>query len=113
MERRLHDLNSPAGRDHRANWLLAALPAEDYAALEPYLEYVDLAAGQVIHDSGETVRHAYFPHDAMISLVTILEDGSVVEMSVFGCEGATGFVGGLTTSEALGRYIVQLPGAAS
>lgn len=95
------------------NWLLAALEPADFRLLEPHLEKIDLSPGQVLVETGEVVRHAYFPHDAMISLVTILEDGGVVEMAVFGREGVTGFVGALTTREALGRYLVQLPGSAS
>jgi hypothetical protein len=77
----------------RANWLLAALEPDDFVVLEPHLEKVDLAPGQVLVETGEVVRHAYFPHNAMISLVTILEDGGIVEMGVFGREGVTGFVG--------------------
>ncbi len=99
--------------DHRANWLLAALEREDFAVLEPHLEAVELQAGQVLSETGEVVRHAYFPHDAIISLVTLMEDGGIVEMGVFGREGVTGFVGALTTRQALGRYLVQLPGFSS
>ncbi len=67
-----------------ANLLLAALDPEDFRLLEPHLEKVDLSPGQVLVEAGEVVRHAYFPHDAMISPVMILEDGGVVEMAVFG-----------------------------
>jgi CRP-like cAMP-binding protein len=94
------------------NWLLSTLDPEDAAFLEPYQEAVSLALGQVLYDAGDTIRYAYFPYDAMISLVTILVDGGTVEMSVFGREGVAGFAGTLTTREALGRYLVQLPGAA-
>jgi len=99
--------------EHRSNWLLAALAPEDFACLKPHLEVLNLSAGQVLTEAGEVLRHAYFPHDAMISLVTLMEDGSVVEMGVFGREGVTGFVGTLTTHKALGRYLVQLTGTAS
>src|SRR5689334_3728396 len=99
--------------DHKDNWLLGALKPDDFAALESHLKCVDLSAGQVLYETGEVVRDAYFPHDAMISLMTVLEDGGTVEMCVFGREGVTGFIGTLATREALGRYIVQLPGRAS
>ncbi|KLK93777.1 Crp/Fnr family transcriptional regulator [Microvirga vignae] len=95
------------------NWLLAALEPDDFAVLEPALEIVELSPGQVLYETGATVDYAYFPHDAMVSLVTIMKDGGTVEMAVFGREGVVGFASALTTRVALGRYLVQLPGAAS
>jgi CRP-like cAMP-binding protein len=103
---------APTG-DHGGNWLLAALEPEVLASFEPQLEKMDLPAGQVLYEAGEEVRYAYFPQDAMISLVTILQDGGVVEMGVFGREGVIGFVGAVTNRRAFGRYLVQLPGSAS
>lgn len=99
--------------NHRDNWLLAGLEPDDFAALEPQLEIVDLPSGQPLYETGQTVDHAYFPHDAMISLVTIMKDGGTVEMAVFGREGVVGFVNALTTRASLGGYLVQLPGTAS
>ncbi|MCG7391808.1 Crp/Fnr family transcriptional regulator [Microvirga sp. ACRRW] len=99
--------------DHRENLLLAGLEPDDFAALEPKLELVELPPGQSLYETGQSVNHAYFPHDAMISLVTILNDGGTVEMAVFGREGVVGFASALTTRAALGRYLVQLPGTAS
>jgi CRP-like cAMP-binding protein len=99
--------------DHRANRLLAALNPEDFADLEPYLEIVDLQRGQVLYETGETLRYTYFPHDAVVSLVTVMEDGTSVEMAVFGREALFGFVSAVVSREALGRYLVHLPGTAS
>ena len=45
--------------DHHANWLLAALEPEDFAALEPHLELVELTRGQVLYEPGDPIRHAY------------------------------------------------------
>ncbi|QFU18041.1 helix-turn-helix domain-containing protein [Microvirga thermotolerans] len=99
--------------DHRANWLLSSLDPDDFVLLEPHMEHVELPLGHVLYEAGELIGHAYFPHDALISLVTLLRDGGTVEMAVFGREGVTGFAGALTTREALGRYLVQLPGTAT
>ncbi|PVE21448.1 Crp/Fnr family transcriptional regulator [Microvirga sp. KLBC 81] len=99
--------------NHRENWLLSALEPDDFALVEPHLEGVELASGQVLYETGATIDRAYFPHDAMVSLVTIMKDGGTVEMAVFGREGVVGFASALTTRVALGRYLVQLPGAAS
>src|SRR5215211_5548027 len=95
------------------NKLLAALSREDRAALETHLETVNLLRGQVLYETRDTVRHAYFPHTCVISLVAVMEDGSSAEVALFGCEGVLGLASSLVTRESFGRYIVQLPGAAS
>jgi CRP-like cAMP-binding protein len=98
---------------HRKNRLLAALEPEDFFWLEPYLELVELPRGKVLFETGEPIRHTYFPHDAIVSLVTVLHSGGSVEMAVFGREGALGFVSALVTRQSFGRYIAQIPGTAS
>jgi CRP-like cAMP-binding protein len=99
--------------DHRANRLLAALEPEDFAALEPHLEPVTLTYKQVLYDMGDAVTHVYFPHDAIVSLVNVMEDGATVEVGVFGCEGVLGLLSAMASREAFGRYVVQMPGTAS
>ena len=98
---------------HRDNRLLAALAPEDFAFLEPHLAIVDLHRGQTLYEVGETIVHTYFPHDAMVSLVTVMHDGKSVEMATFGCEGLFGLVSAFVTRRLFGRYIVQLSGSAS
>lgn len=99
--------------DHRANRLLAALKPEDFAAIHPYLDVVRLTRGQVLYEAGELLHYAYFPHNAMISLVNVMEDGGAVEVAVFGREGVMGLLAEIATREAFGRYIVQMSGSAS
>jgi CRP-like cAMP-binding protein len=101
-------------RDHRANRLLAALGPDDYAALAQNLEVVALPGRKVLYEPGETIEHAYFPHDAIISLIAVFADGGSVEMALFGCEGVVGFASSLVSrANSLGRYMVQVPGTAS
>src|SRR3954447_20856778 len=99
--------------NHRRNRLLAALEPEDFALLEPHLEPINLTRGQVLYDTGDVISHAYFPHDAMVSLVNVMEDGGTVEVGVFGREGVLGLLSALATREAFGRYIVQMSGSGS
>jgi CRP-like cAMP-binding protein len=99
--------------DHRANRLLAAMELEDFARLEPHLEIVDLPRGKVLYESGETIRHAYFPHESVVSVVAVMADGDIAEMAVFGREGVFGFVSAFISRESLGRYVVHVPGTAS
>ena len=77
--------------DHRANRLLAALDPDDFAQLAPFLDVVELPRGKVLYETGESIQHAYFPHDSMVSLVTVMQNGETVETAVFGREGASAF----------------------
>jgi CRP-like cAMP-binding protein len=98
---------------HRTNRLLAALEPEDFAHLEPHLESIALTRGQVLYEIGDPIRYAYFPHDAIVSLVNVMEDGGTVEVGIFGREGVLGLLSALVTREAFGRYVVQMAGTAS
>jgi CRP-like cAMP-binding protein len=102
-------MNSP----HRSNRLLAALDDEDFACLEPHLNFVELQRGQIIYEADETIRYTYFPHNAVISLVTVMLDGKSAEMATFGCESLFGLVSAFVSRNSFGRYIVQISGTAS
>ncbi|RCX32748.1 Crp/Fnr family transcriptional regulator [Thioalbus denitrificans] len=96
----------------RQNHLLAALPAEEFARLEPGLELVPLPLGQVIYESGSELRHVYFPTDSIVSLLYVMEDGASAEIAVVGNEGIIGvalFMGGETMPN---RALVQSAGHA-
>jgi CRP-like cAMP-binding protein len=94
------------------NYLLAALPADVYARLLPNLELVALPLGKVLYESGDTLRHVYFPVDCIVSLLYVMEDGASAEISVVGKEGLIGialFMGGESTPS---RAIIQSGGYA-
>jgi len=96
----------------RQNHLLAALTADTFARLEPHLERVSLPLGKALYESGDTLRHVYFPTDAIVSLLYVMENGASAEISVVGNEGLVGiavFMGGESTPS---RAIVQSAGHA-
>ena len=101
------------GTSHpQENHILAALPQPERDRLFPYLKLVPLPLGKVLYESGDTLRHIYFPTDSIVSLLYVLEDGSSAEIAVVGNEGAIGlalFMGGETTTN---RAIVQSAGSA-
>ena len=76
----------------RLNHLLAALPPEVYTRLLPHLEYIDLPLGKVLYESGDALRHVYFPIDCIVSLLYVMKDGASAEISVVGNEGLIGAV---------------------
>ena len=94
------------------NQLLAALSAAERERLYPALQLVDMPLGKVLYESGDVLRHVYFPVDCIVSLLYVLADGSSAEISVVGNEGIIGialFMGGETTPS---RAIVQSAGSA-
>ncbi|MXS79660.1 cAMP-binding domain of CRP or a regulatory subunit of cAMP-dependent protein kinases [Nitrosomonas eutropha] len=94
------------------NHLLAALPAGVQSRIFPHLELVPLPLGKVLYESGDTLCHAYFPTDAIISLLYVMESGASAEISVVGNDGLIGislFMGGEST---LSQGIVQCTGYA-
>ena len=94
------------------NQLIAALPADIQHRLLPNLELVPLPLGKVLYESGDTLRHVYFPTDCIISLLYVMKSGASAEISVVGHEGIIGialFMGGESTPS---RAIVQSGGYA-
>jgi CRP-like cAMP-binding protein len=112
-ERRTLSVAPRSPRDHRTNRFLAALDADSFALLEPYLEAVILPRGTVLYEPGDPIRYTYFPHDAIVSLVDVMEDGRLAEVAMFGREGLFGLLSAFVSREAFGRYVVQIPGSAS
>lgn len=98
--------------DPNQNRLLAALPASDARDWLRDLELVKLPLGKVLYEPGDTLSHAYFPLNAVVSLLYVMEDGSSAEIAVAGNEGLIGvslFMGGESTPS---RAVVQVAGQA-
>jgi len=91
------------------NRLLAALPENQYQRLLAHIEPFDFDHGKILYEIGEPIKYFYFPFDAVVSLVTQMEDGKIVEVGLVGNEGVTGvpFLLGQKTSAE--RAIVQIP----
>jgi CRP-like cAMP-binding protein len=85
-KRRLPGTNRPPP----ANNLLAALPPEVFDRVAPTLDVVPLKLKQFLHKAGEPLRQVYFPGGGFISMVTVLNDGSMVEVATVGREGMLG-----------------------
>jgi CRP-like cAMP-binding protein len=93
-----------------ANRLLAALPDSELARWVPHLKLVELSLGQVISEPGSEVAYAYFPVDAIVSLLYVMNDGESAEIALVGNDGMLGvalFMGGNSTTI---RAVVQSAG---
>jgi CRP-like cAMP-binding protein len=76
--------------DRHRNKILEALPGPDRSRLLQNLAPVSLAIKTVLFEPGAPIEDVYFPLDGVISLVTALEDGSIVEVATVGNEGIVG-----------------------
>ena len=74
---RLGDITmAESQRDHaRSNRLLGALETASRKRIDPYLEPVNLKLGVIVCEAGGLLKHAYFPQGAVLSLLTVLENG--------------------------------------
>src|ERR1022692_1426063 len=72
------------------NPLLEALPDAERKTLEQHLRPGHLTVKTVIFDPGQPIPFLHFPIDGVISLVTPLADGNIVEVATIGNEGIVG-----------------------
>ena len=92
------------------NRLLGALEPESRARIAPHLQTVQLKLGAMVCDAGGILRHAYFPEGAVLSLLTVLENGSAIETANIGREGAFGLFAAMYSRVSFNRCIVQMEG---
>jgi CRP-like cAMP-binding protein len=89
------------------NLLLAALPEVDRDRLLPTLDVVKLNLKELLHKSGEPIEFVYFPGGGFCSIVTVLQDGSMVEVATVGREGMVGGMAAVDGNPALSATLVQ------
>jgi CRP-like cAMP-binding protein len=97
---------SPCSR----NLFLSALPEAEYNHLKPHLELLEMKLGTVVHEPNEPIRYVYFPENAIVSIVTYLEDGSNIETGLIGHEGIGGIGVILSDQVSPREATIQLAG---
>ena len=95
-----------------SNRLLAALPARSRGQFLAKCDRVELSFAAVLSESGERIRHVYFPTESFISLVTTLDDGERLEVGIVGDEGMLGTPLLLGVNVSSQHALVQGAGAA-
>ena len=100
-------MNNP--KDNR---ILSALPEIEYQRLISLLEPVNLSLDEVLLKARQKCEYLYFPTQGIVSLVSVMDDGSTTEIGLIGKEGMVGtlqFIGdGISNSQ----IVVQLEGTA-
>jgi CRP-like cAMP-binding protein len=94
------------------NHLIQLLPRAERLRLLAACEQVPLVLAQVLCERGEPTRHAYFPIDGFISLVTAVDKHPGLEVGMVGREGMLGVQLALGVTNAPLRALVQGPGHA-
>ena len=94
------------------NRILAGLSRKEYARILPDLTRVTLSSGQVMYEPGSAMPMAYFLETAIVSILSVAEDGTSIEVSVVGDEGVIGIPIVLRSHGLPYRIVVQESGIA-
>ena len=92
-----------------ANRILRSLTTTEYEAILPHAELVRFPMGRIIHDPGQHMDHVYFPNHGVLSMLTVLENGDLVEIATVGNEGMADLSVFLGLRSAGSRLLVQIP----
>ncbi len=92
------------------NSLIGALKPEDAFDLIPCLEPVLMQLGDVLYEPEQTLKYAYFPLNAIVSLLYVMTNGASTEIAVIGNEGMVGTPIILGSASSTCRAVVQSAG---
>ena len=104
--------SSTPNRRLSENRLLAKLPAEEVARLRGEMQSVRLEPGQTIYEADQPIESVYFLEEGMVSVVSVMRDGAVIEVAAIGSEGVVGSMALFGVPSIPYRYTVQVPGRA-
>jgi CRP-like cAMP-binding protein len=96
--------------DMSTNQILARLPEKESKRLLPHLQFVSLRLKEVLYRPGEPIQYAYFPQNAVLSMIAPMDDGRSVEVTLIGHEGMMGIRAILGAETHWYDSVVQIPG---
>jgi CRP-like cAMP-binding protein len=91
------------------NQVLNALEPSSRRRINAHLEPVRPQLRTVVCEAAAVLKHAYFPLGGVLSLLTVLKNGSAIETANIGREGAFGLFGAMY-KPSFNRCIVQMEG---
>jgi CRP-like cAMP-binding protein len=92
--------------------LLDRLPLKSFEQIKQALKIVQLNVGHVLYEPRAEVRHVYFPIDSVVSAVTVMNSGAVIEVATVGREGMTGLEALTPVPFSPHRVFSQIAGSA-
>ena len=90
------------------NTILNSLSSDEVARL--HLAPIKFELGHQIEFPGERIEHLYFLEEGMASMTTTFQDGSQVEVGMFGYESIIGVSALMGTIRSLNRVYTQIAG---
>jgi CRP-like cAMP-binding protein len=101
-----------AGQEILANEILLALPQKQHKQIFSKLEFISLPVGFALNETAQPIEFAYFINSGLVSVLTVMNDGRSVAVSLIGKEGFVGvpLLIGLKSSST--RTIMQAAGSA-
>jgi CRP-like cAMP-binding protein len=92
------------------NQLLAAIEPAARRRIDVNLEPVTFELGAILCEADSVLEHVYFPQGSVLSLLTILGDGSCIETASIGREGEFGLLAAMYSRTSFNRCMVGLQG---
>jgi CRP-like cAMP-binding protein len=102
----------PNPSELKRNRLLDRLVDGDFTRLRANLKYVPLTVGEILHPVGVPIKHVYFPERGMVSLLTVMKSGELIETAIVGREGVVGGWVAIDGRNANTQATVQIEGSA-
>lgn len=92
------------------NQLFGAFEPGARSRILSHMRPVTLKLGTIVCEAGGILEHAYFPEGCVLSLLTVLENGSAIECANIGREGAFGLFAAMYSRVSFNQCVVQLQG---
>jgi FixJ family two-component response regulator/CRP-like cAMP-binding protein len=103
--------NAQIGETPLHNELLLNLPDEECQFIFPLLTFLPLRAQDVLNESGEPIKVAYFVNEGLVSMLNVMENGRSVEVGSVGREGFVGMPLLVGFESSGSRVVVQVEGS--
>ena len=97
-------------RNPPRNRILSALAPEVFERMREELELVSLSVRDIIYDVGHPIERVFFVETGVLSIVSVMADGSAVETATVGFEGMLGVPLFLDTDRSATQAFCQVPG---
>lgn len=88
------------------------MPESNYQNFSHYLEPVQLSLNEILLEPEQKIKSLYFPTQGVVSLISVMQDGSTTEIGLIGKEGMVGTMQFLGNGVLNNRTLVQAKGTA-